>query len=201
MRRASSLTNTSLVQAFIAVLFVGILWSAFTLSRYARHPYVLPGSEATSGQVRAKDPYCALDPTCVSIFDKDVLNEPVDANGQIRHWQGMSLVADPQLVYINPLRLLALPNYFLFTTTCGVLVGCAYLIRRSWRMPVIIAVSSWYSLELIRWAYSALKLSSLTHYDVFVLDPQTYVRLAVLISPVVMLFHFDKGLSSIGGRT
>ncbi len=137
-----------------------VLWLGFTLVRENGRLYcdiVRPYTECTVGRVIRRDPYCLVDPTCVSPF----FNDTPRSDGSPYPWQGFSILNDPLLVTSDPIAMLALPNYGLFTLLY--LLTLAAIVRvtqpGNWRRMLIVALLAWCILEVIRWLYSVRQLA------------------------------------------
>ncbi len=167
----------------VALAVVFIVWCGFTVSRDARLTcFATIDRGCTAPAIIRHDPYCLFDPTCVSPSFRATTNP----DGSVRHWQGFRILDDPLLVYGNPITMLALPNYFLFTATvCAALAALRAIVRPlTVRRRMIVVVLMLVLLEAARWYYYVWRLSELTAYRWFVLDPATYYILGVLLLPI-----------------
>jgi len=176
---------------FLLIVAVGLAatsWGVFTFARSIETKHlrqVCYGSEIViadycdSAYLRQRDPYCIVDPTCLS---------PDFERSELGYGKGLAIIGDPALIYSNPLRMLAVSNLGLFIVVMlGWLgVGLLMLRRRRWREMLVTFVATWYLLEIARWVEAAWRLSLVTQgsTSTFYLDPGTYLGIAVLVLPL-----------------
>lgn len=128
-------------------------------------------TSCTFASFQARDPYCLIDPTCLS---------PIVLDDSSSSWRGTAVVGDPSLVSTQALTMLALPNFVLFATL--------YFAIAAWRRggpTVWLATSLWYSLELFRWLTSVWRQFSLELPAA--LSVSNVAALAALASPLLLV--------------
>jgi hypothetical protein len=123
------------------------------------------------------DPYCLLDPTCVS---------PTFNQYQHLYGQGLAIVyGDPTRVLSNA-RMLAVPNFCLFVLIFAGLVALVFMvpIDSDWHRPALAAPITWYILELIRWGDALWQFPGLAPARAVLGSPYTYMALCVVAIPL-----------------
>ncbi len=133
--------------------------------------------------IYSRDPYCVVDPTCVSPYFSTTRHGAPD----VPDWQGMNTIFDAMLVDYNPIRMLAPPNYLLFVGLCiAALYSASRCIRDRVRaQQVIAAIATFCALEFLRWTFIAWATAGRTH-ESFLSDPTTYVILDAAALPLVL---------------
>lgn len=186
--------------ALLVAILVAVVWCLFVTNRDASRPLCDPDPTTSSCNVSAvmrSDPYCAVDPTCISPWAT-----PREANdGSPAHWQGFALLGDPLLISGNPIAMLALPNYLLYVAiSCGLVVAAGATPR--YRHTIAVAVGTWTVLELGRWLYSVWKLAVLMVDQVFVIQPISYFLIALGCAPFLVVAYWSRsdGMTRLSNR-
>jgi hypothetical protein len=130
----------------LTVMLTMLVWFAFRGGEDA-----LAAPCATSchsfGAYEAHDPFCIVDPTCVSPFYRQ-------ATEATHYWQG-PLALNSALMYGKGFRELALPNYAAFLVLGMSLAGWSQsLLRRhrTLRTLAIVSICSWSVFEIAGWS-------------------------------------------------
>ena len=102
----------------------------------------------------SNDPYCLVDPVCVSPIYRG------DSGANVPEWQGSeTYLNDPTLGSHNSYRAFALLNWALFNLLVGAALA-ATLVAPSHMGPTIWAgVITWYVLEWLRWSHTVWVLT------------------------------------------
>lgn len=98
------------------------------------------------------DPYCIVDPVCMSPFYKPTWTN-ADADLQsMPHWQGLVWLGESG-TYGTGLRMLAIPNYLIFMVLlCAMVLFVQRRVSRpQLRHVLLAAVTAWLTLEILRW--------------------------------------------------
>lgn len=140
------------------------------------------------------DPYCIVDPACMSPFHKSTDGLPIDDLSAIPHWQGFEWLGQQGALGIG-LEALAIPNLVLF-----VVVLAALILLLEWRIHkrrlerlLFVAIVSWLVLEVFRWfadiSYSDPSVSLVNWESVSVLVVAVGILLAVRATARRLLAH------------
>jgi hypothetical protein len=149
--------NRAVIYVLVVVLTVVIDWGLLNL-RAALTASCPHGRQTFSTYVRC-DPYCIVDPACMSPLYKPTWTDPRFAP----HWQGLAWLGE-SAAHGSGLRMLAIPNYLFFMLLlCATAVGIVW--RVSWprlRRLFLTALTTWLILEVLRW------LAIISNYDLTV---------------------------------
>jgi hypothetical protein len=144
---------------FIVALATFLCWSAFY---HLRPPVIkqcvvaesLSRPECTPGLIMSRDPYCVIDPVCVSPFYR------ASERNIAPRWQGAATnLLDPSLGGHDGYQAFALVNFGLFVLLA---VSVAYLLklgRARYFHWVAFGLSVWVLLEWLRWTFLTWKLT------------------------------------------
>lgn len=173
----------------IVAIVTALTWTAFTLAR-PNIEIQLPcqfgayySRACTAASIKRQDPYCVVDPTCVSW---------VGYNSNAIYWQGLAIHGDPELIYNTPVALLSLPNFSLFVLIVVTLTGLSMLLLRDprKRRVVFTVVATWYGLEVIRWFEALWRFSHQTSsLGSLPWDPETYLGLFLVMAPLWVTYR------------
>jgi hypothetical protein len=138
----------------MALVLTGCVWLGFfSLQDHMLAPCDEVGRCTSFIDYSLHDPFCILDPTCVS-----PLYNP-SWSGYAPHWQGLRWVTDPLLVSGSGLTMLAIPNYLLFmllATAAVVLVQRIHAPR--YRRLALAVIFTWCALEVAGWSRTIVSL-------------------------------------------
>jgi len=174
----------------MAVATTVLTWACFTLARpnvALQRPcrvntvYYAP-STCTAATVMRHDPYCVVDPTCVSWIGRDA---------RTLYWHGLAMVGDPLLVGANPIALLSPSNYGLFVLISIDLIWFSICTLPSPRLRRLAfgVVATWYLLEIARWFEALWRFSGRSAQGLFFLDPLTYISLCSVAAPLWLSYR------------
>jgi hypothetical protein len=139
----------------VLVLATGFIW--LTLMS-VRHITEYRGSGASAGAYFVRDPYCMIDPTCVSPLYK--AGAPIETT----HWEGSRWFGDGYdrlLVEPNGLYYLSPVNYAAFLALLAVGgAGAGFIRRAGARRNAVAALLTWTSVSIITWFGITASLSS-----------------------------------------
>ena len=121
------------------------LWLAFVLVQGKLTDPCMEGSCHSFAAYERHDPFCIIDPTCVSPFYRDTLPT-------IPHWEGV-IVFDGLSGWGNGRHVLALPNYIAFILVgAGLVIAVVRYIRRpSVRRLALFAIYAWCTYTVMGW--------------------------------------------------
>jgi hypothetical protein len=106
----------------------------------------------TFGSYVQHDPYCAVDPVCVSPFyDPSWVRRGVEPQN-MPHWRGLAWLGESG-TYGTGLRMLSIPNYVGFMVLiCGLATLVIWKVRRRLVRGVLLtALLAWLVVEVLRW--------------------------------------------------
>lgn len=132
-----------LVVALTACLWIG----SFYLRDRMLAPCTDAGQCTTFVDYSMHDPFCILEPTCVSPFYNP------SWSGGAPHWQGLRWIDDSLLISGSGLTMLAIPNLILFAllATAAIVVATLRVDAGRRRNLAITAISTWCILEVAGW--------------------------------------------------
>lgn len=147
---ARSWMSRRLLPYVLISLATVIVWVAFTSLRgvVADHqPSLSPAS------YYARDPYCLVDPTCVSPLYRP---PGVAVNGDYAHWEGLWWInpLDPLLTAPSSLYLFALPNYVFFVLLMSAIsyLAARYIRNHFYYRLLLTALVTWCVTEAAAWS-------------------------------------------------
>jgi hypothetical protein len=170
---------------FIVVLATALFWAALF---YIRLPIIkqcvvaesMSDSDCTPFQILSHDPYCIIDPVCVSPFYR------ASADEMVPRWQGtVTNLLDPSLGGHGGYQAFALVNFALFTLLT---VGVAYLLKigqgKHFRW-LAFGLCVWVFLEWTRWAFVTWMMTGDFTNENLLSLPATYVGVVATAAPLV----------------
>jgi hypothetical protein len=161
-------------------------WLVYTSATYAyMAPCRMSLGVCSDSQIVARDPYCIVDPTCVSPL---TMSDAASNSTAPPQWHGLAVARDPLLISGNPVRMLALTNYAFFTAlVAGLLWGINARIRgRNLRRRLVLATATFCGLEIARWSGMTAVVASEAEYHAFFHDPFTYTMLLAMTFPLAI---------------
>lgn len=172
----------------VTVLLTIGLWAGFMTARhsgglkttYCGVDALSAGPDCTPSYLIRRDPYCIVDPVCVSpSFDESAY----------LYGQGIAIVGDPAMV-TSPIRMLAIPNLCFFLTAFSAIAWLTLLIpakTQACRL-IVTAILAWYTLEVCRWFEALWRFSSLAGGGNFLLQPLNYCIFLLLLMPCLVVY-------------
>ncbi len=133
-----------------------IIWMGFQVARRnAQAPCDMSSRCTVFLDYLGRDPYCVVDPTCVSPFYNP------DWESGAPHWQGFAWLDDRLLSDGNGFDMLAPFNYILFMLLAQALT--VIFVRRGgkYRAVAMLAILLWCLLEIVRWLVLVVDLEGL----------------------------------------
>lgn len=148
-----TLAQTSAVQSLytLVVLFVAGAWVGLLALRGTLVESCNGNCQTFATYVR-HDPYCAIDPACISPFYAPVRTSAETSPQSTPRWQGLAWLAGSG-TYDTGLHMLAVPNYIFFMVLLGTVTTIV-----EWRVAnptsrglLLAGVTTWLLLDVMRW--------------------------------------------------
>jgi hypothetical protein len=166
-----------------------ILWVVLVSCRHGVDARVSCGSTALPechlSRIYGRDPYCLVDPVCVSPFFT-LAGGPRGSGSGVPAWQGIYVLSDPLLVDYDPLLMVALPNFVVFALLWAVALYAIHQIRSPGvRSYLALSLCLFYALEGTRWMFTLVRLSQQTSYTSTASSAATYAVATLFATPLI----------------
>jgi hypothetical protein len=141
--------------ALILTLVLALWFGSLYIRNRMLAPCSDPGRCTAFVDYSLHDPFCLIDPTCVSPF-----YNPAWSGGVAPHWQGLQWVTDPLLISGNAVTMLAVPNYIVFMALASLLIVIVARHVNAGRAQkeALTIVLAWSTLEIGSWFFRAAAL-------------------------------------------
>lgn len=188
-----------------AVIATTLIWFGvmdFRATQYADWTGPCQNANRTLSQCARHDPYCVVDPACMSPFYKPTYTRRGITPQFMPHWQGLYWLGEAGTYGTGP-NMLAIPNYALF-----MLLLCITVVVVEWRTSrpgirriLVTGVTTWLVLEVLRWFTVISSVDPTVPFFNWELITVLSLSLLILWSTIIVSNRLARPKGSIADRT